>query len=166
MGISFVDLMAKGAAGNSATVAIVVNQDNLIATYATGTVSFQPGKFLGGGPVGSGGPFFIAPKILTSNGRPLKAYFSDRRLDIVPPPEPGTFGRGSRQPFSANQVDEWGFSVSQNLVSSIVGRVKLLSWGGASYSIPLEARGNLLVGTGPGGAIYVVSFSDWTKPPQ
>jgi hypothetical protein len=164
MAISFVELMASGGAGATAEVTITVNQDDRVATYATGTVSFRPGGVRVRDTLNSRGPIFIAPSIATEKGGPLKAYFSNRRLDIDPP-SPNPFGNDARQPFSANAVDEWGFSVSQNFASSIVGRVKLLSWGGASLSVPFEPRGNLLVGTGPGGAVYVVSFSQWTIPP-
>jgi hypothetical protein len=169
MGNSLEKIFANVREGVSLGVSIVTNQDNLVVSYAQGTLNYHPplttSKSLGkkGSPPQS---WVIPARLSTTGGQPLKIFFSDRRLDIDPPPQPtppDSFGNVAhpRQPFSANDFDEIGFSISQNHVSPPVAKFTLLSWDNATFTVALESRGNILTGVGPGGAVYVIAFSDW-----
>jgi hypothetical protein len=165
MGKSLEQLFASGSEGRTVDVSIVTNQDNLVVSYASGTLNYHPPVDSGiGVPIGSR-PFHISARLSTTGGKPLDIFFSDRRLDIDPhePTPAGSFGNAGlpRQPFSANNTDKIGVSISQNLFSPPVAKFTLLSWDNATYTVALESRGNLLVGVGPGAAVYVISFSDW-----
>ena len=148
-------------------ITIVTNQDNGIASYASGLLLFYPR-----GPIGP----FQRPERISSSGRePLNYFFSDRMLDIDPPPQ-GGFGHDPRQPFSANATDKLGVSISKGALgfgnSPPVVKFTLHSWGNATFSVPLEEKGNLLVGIGPpignntDHAVYVLSFTGVVEPPH
>jgi len=102
----------------------------------------------------------------------LKYYFSDRLLDIDPPPQPGSFGNTPRQPFSANAVDKLGVSISTNLVGPPVVKFTLHSWNNVTFNVSLESRGNLLVGVGPAignqtdHAVYVIALTGINLSPR
>lgn len=166
MSTSLEQLFAS-VAGNKVNVSIATNQDNLVVSYATGTLNYHPPRD-GGIDVPVGGRFFHIPaRLSTTGGKPLDIFFSDRRLDIDPPTPAGSFGNSARlrQLFSANDSDEIGFSISRNLHSQPVAKFTLHSWGNATFTVALESRGNLLVGVGPGGAVYTIAFSDWLQGP-
>lgn len=148
-------------------VTVVTNQDNGIASYATGDLIYHPSALIG--------PILRLERLSTTGGEPLKYYFSDRMLNIDPPGPPGTFPPSPRQPFSANAIDKLGVSVSRGSSfggGSPVIKFTLHSWGNATFSVSMEPRGNLLVGSGPpvGGAtdhaIYVVAFTGVFHPPH
>jgi hypothetical protein len=162
MGKSLEQLFASSSEGKTVNVSIVTNQDNLVVSYASGTLNYYPPVSGIDTPIGSR-PIRISAKLSTTGGKPLDIFFSDRRLDI----DPGSFGNAGlpRQPFSANNTDKIGVSISQNLFSPPVAKFTLLSWDNATYTVALESRGNLLIGVGPGGAVYVISFSDWLPGP-
>ena len=170
MGKGLDQILSEGGEGTKVTVTVVTNQDNLIASYARGTLIYHPPALVG--------PIFRGPRLSTSGGESLMYYFSDRMLNIDRPPNPGEFERTPRQPFSANATDELGLSVSSGgFVGSsggtTVAKFTLRSWGNATFSVPMESRGNLLVGIGPpignltDHAVYVISFSpDTFVPPR
>ena len=145
-------------------VTIVTNQDNGIASYATGSLIYHAFSLIG--------PFGRAARLSTSGGDGLKFYFSDRMLDIDPPGDPGGFGHPHRQPFSANSIDKLGVSISLLPSNTKVVKFTLLSWGNATFSISMEKRENLLIGTGPAignltdNAVYLMSFSGIIHPPR
>jgi hypothetical protein len=146
-------------------VSIVTNQDNGIVSYATGRLKYHPGSLIG--------PIQRPDRLSTTGSSPLLYYFSDRMIDIDPPdppPSSGNFPSGHlpRQPFSANATDKLGVSISRGGATglvTLVAKFTLHSWGNATFSVPVEARGNLLVGVGPpignltDHAVYVISFN-------
>lgn len=154
--------------GGAVGVTIVTNQDNGIASYASGSLRYFPGTQVG--------PIFRGERLSTSGGAPLKYYFSDRMLDIDPPPPPGSFGNTPRQPFSANATDKLGMSLSRGGTAGLflgpVARFTLLSWDNVAFNVAFEEKGNLLVGVGPPvgantqQAVYLVSFGGIFRPPH
>ena len=163
MGKSLKQILGEVGDGDRVGITLVTNQDSGVVSYATGDVTFHAGSLVG--------PIFRPARLSTTGGTALKYYFSDRTLDIDPPPAPGEFGHSPRQPFSANAVDELGFSISLMLAPRVV-KFTLHSWGNATFSVPMEERGNLLVGTGPpighgsDDAVYVVGFTGVFHPPH
>jgi hypothetical protein len=163
MGKSLDQILSEVSEGDTVGITLVTNQDNGIASYATGSLTYHPASFTG--------PFFRPARLSTTGGEPLKYYFSDRMLDIDPPDPPGGFGHSPRQPFSANATDKLGVSVSSGLGPRII-KFTLHSWDNATFSVSLESRGNLLVGVGPpigngtDHAVYVVSFNGVFHPPH
>jgi hypothetical protein len=143
-------------------VTLVTNQDNGICSYASGSARYMPAALVG--------PFFRPARLTTTGGEPLKAYFSDRMIDIDPPTS-GPFGHSPRQPFSADATDSVGLSLSLGWGPRVL-KLTLHSWGHATFSVPLEARGNLMVGVGPpvgnltDQAVYVLSFHGVYNPPR
>jgi hypothetical protein len=165
MGMNLDQIVAEARDGALVGITLVTNQDNGIASYATGSLIYYPGSLVG--------PLARPTRLSTTGGEPLKYYFSDRMLDIDPPSPPGTLGHSPRQPFSANAVDQLGVSVSLLLFSSShTVKFTLPTWGNATFSVPMESRGNLLVGIGPpignltDHAIYVVAFTGVSNPPR
>jgi hypothetical protein len=171
MGKNFDQILAEArqiGSGARVGVTIVTNQDDGIASYATGDLSYYPGSLIG--------PIRRPERLSTTGSEPLKYYLSDRMLDIDPPDPPGSFPHSPRQPFSANATDKLGVSVSRGVLipglGSPVVKFTLHSWGNATFSVPLESRGNLLVGVGaPIGnvtdhAVYVISFTGVFRPPH
>jgi hypothetical protein len=173
MGKNFDQVLAEAeqiGSGARVGVAVVTNQDNGIVSYATGDLSYYPARLIG--------PILRSHRLSTTGGAPLKYYFSDRMLDIDPPNPPGSFGHSPRQPFSANATDELGLSVSKGgglipgVSGSLVAKFTLHSWGNATFSVPVEGMGNLLVGVGPpignatDHALYVISFTGVFRPPH
>jgi hypothetical protein len=163
MGKNLDQILAEARDGALVGVTVVTNQDNGIASYGSGSLIYHPASLVG--------PFFRPARLSTTGGEPLKYYFSDRMLDIDPPASPGTFGHTPRQPFSAKAVDKLGVSVSTVLGSHAV-KFTLHTWGNATFTVPMESRGNLLVGIGPpvgnltNHAIYMVSFIGVANPPR
>lgn len=164
MGKSLDQILAEVSEGDKVGVSIVTNQDNGTATYAVGDLIYHPASMIG--------PFMRPARLSTTGGEPLKYFFSDRMLDIDPPPPPGNFGNSPRQPFSANSTDKLGVSISLHFLGNRVVKFTLHSWGNATFSVPTEPRGNLLVGIGPpignasDHAVYVVAFTGITRPPH
>lgn len=156
MGKNLEQLLAEAAEGSRIGVTLVTNQDDGIASYATGVLIYHPGALAG--------PFFRPARLSTSGGVPLSHSFSDRLLEIDPPPA-GGFPHTPRQPFSANSVDKLGMSVSSLGAAAPVVKFTLHSWGNTTFTVATEARGNLLVGVGPAigrgsdNAVYVVAFT-------
>lgn len=157
-------ILSNARDGDSIGATIVTNQDNNIASYATGALYYHAASLIG--------PIWRPARLSTSGSDPLKYYFSDRMLDIDPPSPSGSFGHSSRQPFSANSIDKLGVSISLMPGITRVVKFTLHSWGNATFSVPMEKRGNLLVGTGPSignltnYAVYLVSFNGIFHPPH
>lgn len=142
----------------SVGVVVVTNQDNGIASYANGQLSYRPPPAQ---PDAVG-----AERLVSVEAYPLQYLFSDRKH---PPPS-----AGSEQPFSVNAPDRLGLSVVVRLSEpdAPAARFTLLSWGNIHFDVPMQPLGNMLVGIGPpiGGstdhAVYVVSFTGVvTTPP-
>lgn len=157
-------ILSQVGEGNQVGVTIVTNQDNGIASYATGSLTYHAFSLIG--------PFGRPARLSTTGGEPLKFYFSDRMLDIDPPSPQGSFGHFPRQPFSANSVDKLGVSISLLLSNPRVVKFTLHSWGNATFSISMEKRGSLLVGTGPAignqtnHAVYLMAFHGIFRQPH
>lgn len=170
MGKSLDQILNEVGEGSMVGVTVVTNQDNGIASYASGSLVYHPPGPVSAAP-GPAGPFFRQARLSTTGGTPLTYFFSDRMLDIDPPPAPGTFGHSPRQPFSANATDKLGLSISVGF-GPRVAKFTLLNWGNATFSVSTEARENLLVGIGPpvgngsSHAIYVIAFTGATNPPR
>lgn len=164
MGQNLEQILAEVGEGSRVGVSLVTNQDNGIASYATGELIYHPPSMIG--------PLLRPARLSTTGGQPLKYYFSDRLLDIDPPPAEGMFGHDLRQPFSANATDALGLSVSLIALGPRVLKFTLHSWGNATFSVSTEARENLLVGIGPPvgnhtvHAVYVLAFTGVFHPPH
>ena len=107
MGQSIDQILAQVADGDTVHVVMVSNQDDGIATYTVGGLFYHKatGGFLLGGP-----PF--RPARLQSSDQSLQMFFSDRMLNIDPPPPVGGFGVTPRQPFNADATEKVGMSIS------------------------------------------------------
>jgi|SRR5437763_8320649 len=157
MGKSLDDIVRDLPDGRKVGVTIATNQDNGIVGYAVGDLIYHPEA------VFAGSPFMRPARLSTTGGDPLNFYFSDRRI-ALDPTLGGTLGPALRQPFSANSIDKLGVSVSFGIGPRTI-RLTFLSWGGGTFSVVTESRGNLLVGLGPSlgnspQAVYVASFSE------
>ena len=92
-------------------------------------------------------------------------FFSDRKLNIDPPPAQGTFGVSPRQPFNANATEKLGMSI---MLETHV--MELDVFGGKSF-VSLSPMGDLLVGLGPSlgnsaAGVFVVAFTGIVRPPH
>jgi hypothetical protein len=156
MGKSLDQILNEVGNGDKVYITIITNQDNGIASYATGSLIFHPASLIG--------PMFRPARLSTTGGEPLTQYFSDRMLDIDPPSLIESFGHSPRQPFSANANDALGVSISLGIGPRII-KFTLHSWGNATFSVSTESREKLLVGIGPpignltDHSVYVVSFT-------
>jgi len=163
MGQSLDQILAQVGDGDTVNVTIVSNQDNGIASYAVGGLEFHPAT----GGVILGGPLFRPARLVSNASQPFEMFFSDRRLNIDPPPAPGSFGGGPRQPFNANATEKLGVSISLG-TSPLV--MRLTVFGGTSL-VTLSPMGDLLVGLGPSlgesaAGVFVVAFLGITRPPH
>lgn len=161
MGFSLEQVLDQVNHGDTVTVTMVSNQDNGIASYAVGGLIYhQP---TGGVDIG-GAPF--QPATLRSDpAKPLKMYFSDRKLDIDGPPAVGTFPHSPRQPFNANATEQLSMVISlrpgfQGMHLTVFGSTSLVT---------MEPMGDLLVGLGPSlgnsrGGVFIVSFLGIQRP--
>jgi hypothetical protein len=161
MGQSLDQILAQVADGDTVNAVIVSNQDNGIASYAIGGLAFH--KATGG--VILGGPPFRPARLESST--PFNMFFSDRMLNIDPPPAPGTFGGGPRQPFNANATEKLGVSISLGAGAHVM---QLAVFGSKSL-VTLSPMGDLLVGLGPSlghsaPGVFVVAFVGISHPPH
>src|SRR6185312_9386700 len=108
MGQTLDQILAQVRDGDSVSVTLASNQDNGIVGYAVGSLVYH----VSSGGVVVGGPPFRLARLASSPGQELQMFFSDRKLDIDPPPAPGSFGRSPRQPFNANATEKLGMTVS------------------------------------------------------
>lgn len=142
-------------------VTFVMHQDNQLVTYATGNLDYHRH------PVDVGGFNIVEEKLASSPDQPLQYFFSDRMLDIDPPPPPGLFGHLPRQPFSANAAEKLGMSFGGfKSISTNPATVHFtaLSEGNTAFTVEFAPLGNLLYGTLADSTVYTVSF-DGPFPP-
>lgn len=170
-------IFAEVRDGQYVSVTVVTNQDNGIASYATGVLYYQPPvKPVGHVPLpGDWHLQSIPARLATVKSEPLKYYFSDRMLVIDPVPVGPAFPPSARQPFSADATDKLGVSINLERsggVEEFEVEFTLLSWGNATSKVLLKPLGNTLVGVGgPIGnltnhAVYVMSFAGPYNPPK
>lgn len=172
MGMNYNQVLAAAGSTPGLVIAtLVTNQDDGIATFAEGGLTYHPP----GGGGSSGGFGMFRPARLSTTGpdtsEGLLHYFSDRRLNIDPV-QANEFPE-LRQPFSANATERLGLSMSRVLNGPVGAKFTLLSAGQVSFTVTLEERGHLLVGLGPAvgpgsdHAVYVISlrFAAATTPP-
>jgi|KBSSwiStaDraftv2_1062776.scaffolds.fasta_scaffold248219_2 hypothetical protein len=158
MGQSLDQILEKAVEGSIVSVALVSNQNDGVATYAVGDLVFHPAT------AGASGPTFRPARLQSE--QPFTMLFSDRRLDIDPPPEPGTFGHDPRQLFSANAAERLGLSITLQLGTSVMQ----LAVFGSKASVSLKPVGDLLVGLGPSlspsgaAGVFVVAFLSVRNP--
>jgi hypothetical protein len=163
MGRSLDQILTEVGDGDTVNVTLVSNQDNGIASYAVGGLVFHKAT---GGLLVNGPPF--RPARLESNpSLPFQMFFSDRKLNIDPPPAQGQFGGSPRQPFDANATEKLGMSISLGNGSH---EMQLAVFGSKSL-VHLTPTGDLLVGLGPSmgnssAGVFVVSFLGITRPPH
>jgi hypothetical protein len=153
MGQSLDQILGQIGNGDSVGVTIASNQDNGIASYAVGSLTFQKGDLA-----------HNVPSFLVS-GQPFAMFFSDRLLNIDPPPAPGTFGNSPRQPFNANETEKLGVSIRLDT------QVMQLSVFGTQSPVKLSPMGDLLVGLGPSlgrsaAGVFIVSFTGFSRQPH
>lgn len=151
MGKSLDQLLADPQIHADVIATITVHNEDGVVGYAVGDLHYEPPQTLDAGPFGGIG---INPARLIGNH--LTFLFSNRT-------------EGS-QPFTVNNPDTLGVSFSRPAFvlnsDSVRAKFTLPSWGNASYNVAMEAKGNLLVGIGPGNAVYVVSFGGWITRPN
>ncbi len=162
MGQSLDQILAQVADGDSVNVTLASNQDNGIVGYAIGGLVFH--KSTGG--VFVGGPPLRLARLASNPGQELLFFFSDRKLNIDPPPAPGTFGNSPRQPFNANATEGLGMSITLGTPHVM----ELAVFGGKSL-VSLSPMGDLLVGLGPSlgnsaAGVFVVAFTGIVRPPH
>ena len=147
--------------GDSVNVTMVSNQDNGIVGYADGRLRFRNAT----GGVLFGGPRYQPARLESVAEKELLFYFSDRMLDIDPPPVQGDFGKTPRQPFNANATEKLGMSI-------FVGTphvMQLAAFGHKSF-VTLSPMSDLLVGVGPSlgqsaAGVVVVAFTGIVRAP-
>jgi hypothetical protein len=161
MGQSLDQILTQVGDGDTVHVAMVSNQDNGIVSYAIGGLVFHQST---GGIILNGPPF--RPARLASNGASFAMYFSDRMLQIDPPPSPGSFGVSARQPFNANATENLSVTIT-------LGAVHVMSLGvfDSRSAVILTPMGDVLVGAGPSmghsaASVFVVAFLGISRPPH
>jgi hypothetical protein len=159
MGQSLDQILAEVRDGDTLNVTMVSNQDNGIASYAVGGLVFHTAT---GGLHGT--PF--RPARLESS-QPFQMFFSDRKLNIDPPPAPGTFGVTPRQPFDANATEQMDMSIS---LGTGTHEMELGVFGSRS-AVTLSPIGDLLAGLGPSlgnsaAGAFVLSFNGIFRQPH
>jgi len=169
MGKSLEQILAEVHDGDTVGVTLVTNQDSGVVGYATGGLLYRA-RPAGAVLNSRGGVTLHAPTLSSTSSEPLGVYFNDRRLDIDPAAPEGSFGHSPRQPFSANATDRLGMSISIGTGTHVM-HLTFLTWGGGVAHLPMEPRGNVLVGIGPplgdsSNAVYVVSFGGLSRPPH
>lgn len=171
--MNFNEVMQEARAlGEGATVGVVVvsNQDDGIASYATGRLRYFPGFVVV--------PTSFPERLSTTRDSPLKYLFSDRTLRVGETRISGGFDDRPIQPFSILEGDDLGLLISQESTTEIgrplnpVVNFTLQTWGDVTFRVTTQPIGNLLVGIGsPVGnraseAVYLVAFTDVLPPVQ
>lgn len=143
-----------GIVGTQVAIVIATNQDNGIVSYMQGYLWYRKQH--------SAGNFLLPEGFISDLNRdePVKVYFSDRTDDNPWDPQNDPI---IPTPFADDKIDHvrciisiWGDTVSMTFI--------LLNWGNATYTVPLQEMGNILIGIGaPIGnntsqAVYTVSF--------
>jgi hypothetical protein len=162
MGQNLDQILTQVGDGDSVNVTLASNQDNGIVGYAVGSLVFH--KASGGVVIGH--PVFRPARLASNPGQELQFFFSDRKLDIDPPPPPGSFGRSPRQPFNANAIEKLGMTIS--LGSPHVMELAVF---GTKSLVTLSAMSDVLVGVGPSlgnsaAGVFTVAFTGISRPPR
>ena len=153
MGKSLSQVIAEAREGDRVAVSLTTNEDDGIASYAEGELTFHPASTtITNGGVGSG---FRRTRLATSEGQQLKMYFSDRRVPKV-----------TGQPFRADATEGLGASLSVGFGDPLL----TINLFGNTARFAMAPSGNLLVGTGPQfgtspAAIWVLAFIGIIRPP-
>jgi hypothetical protein len=133
-------------------VTLVTNQEDGVASYATGVLRYHKPFIEGGMPVPQ------TERLETETA--LEYYFSDV-VSFWPGPSGGF--AGARQPFAASvRVDRLGLMIRPRNLTAVL---TLESWNNHRFTVSLERKGDLLVGIGTpigGGAdsaVYLLSLS-------
>ena len=163
MGMNLEEVLTEAKKGSLVNITIVSNQNNGIASYAEGSLLFHPAtppSIVFGGR--------LQPASMKSTS-PLKMFFSDRRINIDPPPVQGSFGVAPRQPFNANDPENLGLTVNPGLDDHQTISISINVFGN-SVKFNLERMGDLYVGVGPSlsessGAVFVLAFIGIRNPP-
>ena len=162
MGQTLDQILTQVGDGDRVGVTLASNQDNGIVGYAVGDLVYHKAS----GGVILGGPVFRPARLESSPGQELQFFFSDRKLDIDPPPPPGSFGRTPRQPFNANATEKLGMTIGLGSPHTM----QLVVFGTKSL-LTLNAMSDLLVGVGPSlgnsaAGVFVVAFTGIFRPPR
>ena len=133
------------------SVTLATNQENGIVSYATGTLRYHP-------PFNEGGIPVPQTERLESVDA-LDYYFSDV-VTFWPGPHGGC--GGTKQPFAPKQRgDKLGLLIRPRALTAVL---TLESWDNARFTVPMERKGDVLVGIGsPVGnnadsAVYLISL--------
>jgi hypothetical protein len=160
MGLTVDEILATAQKDASVKMTIVSNEEDGIASYASGLLTYTPST----GGVVLGGPK-LQPATLAGT---MKYLFSDRQFPIDPKPSAGSFGSVAprQQQFDGKAPEP--LAVSMTLTSTPTVPVKLSFFGGTA-TVSMERRGKLLVGVGPSlgqsqGGVYVISFNALHQP--
>jgi hypothetical protein len=140
----------------------------LVSNEADGVVGYSHGRFV----LHPGSNFDAIKKTLpqaprlTTGDTPedgFKLYFSNRFAgnDELP---------GYEQPFSRKETMQLGVALDYGPIS-IIMELKFFDWGGGSFRVVMEKRGDLLCGLGPSlsassQALYVMAFTGTGKDPN
>lgn len=162
--------------GDGAVVGVtfVLHQDNQLVGYATGLLYYSTEVVVSGGQQREGQVIVRDRQITiaeTLASNPLQYLFSDRRLDIDPPPTFPSFGHTPRQPFSVEAAAKLAMSFGES-GSSIKTDPAICHFtfsesdgrGIKTFQVEFAPLGNLLYGTLTDSAVYVISFSEPGKP--
>jgi hypothetical protein len=101
-----------------------------------------------------------APRLTTVHNDPesgFRLYFSNRLV-------------AAEQPFSAKETMALGIALDYGPISTIL-ELKFFDWGGGSFRVAMEKRGDLLCGLGPSlsassEALYVMAFTGLARDPN
>jgi hypothetical protein len=176
MALNFTELIQLAAERQKQGVAtrfrttLSSNQTNGIVSCATGFTNYIAG--------GAVGPILRSPRVSTSGGEPLNYLFSDRTINLAPPAPPGGFQGSELQPFSIRAADKIALSIGAGrfALGLSTAKITLLSHGNATFSFPVEVKGDLLIGIGAAignasavdHAVYTIAFEfvENVRPPR
>lgn len=151
--VSFDDCVAvlREAGRGLVDVTLVTNQEDGVASYASGSLRYHKPFTEGGIPIPQ------TERLETESA--LEYIFSDV-VSFWPAP-PGGFA-GARQPFATSaRVDRLGLMIRPRTLTAVL---TLESWNNHRFTVNLERKGDLLVGIGTpvgGGAdsaIYTLAL--------
>lgn len=136
-----------------ANATLVSNEADGVVGYSYGSMVFQPGSNFDA--IKKTLP--RAPRLTTGDApdRGFRLYFSNRLA-------------GFEQPFSNKETMQLGTALDYGPISIIL-ELKFFDWGGGSFRVVMERRGDLLCGLGPSlsassEALYVMAFSGLVQP--
>ena len=115
------------------------------------------------------GPPLRPARMESTAANPLSMFFSDRKLNIDPPPAPGSFGVSPRQPFSINATENLSVSIGPLFGDHQTISITISVFQ-SKTTFQMERLGNLYVGKGPPlgpspEAVYILAFTGIFNPP-